>query len=147
MSLKDQIREEMKTAMKGGNKPRLAVIRLMMAAVKQIEIDERKELNDAEVLAVIDKMNKQRRESIKQYEEADRQDLADIELAEVEVLKTFLPEPLSADEVNALIDAAIASAGAAGMQDMGKVMGILKPQLQGRADMGPVSGQIKARLG
>ncbi|MFT5062961.1 MAG: hypothetical protein ACI91G_000322 [Gammaproteobacteria bacterium] len=147
MSLKDQIREEMKTAMKGGNKPRLAVIRLMMAAVKQIEIDERKELNDAEVLAVIDKMNKQRRESIKQYEEADRQDLADIELAEVEVLKTFLPEPLSADEVNALIDAAIASTGAAGMQDMGKVMGILKPQLQGRADMGPVSGQIKARLG
>lgn len=147
MSLKDQIREEMKTAMKGGNKPRLAVIRLMMAAVKQIEIDERKELNDAEVLAVIDKMNKQRRESIKQYEEADRQDLADIELAEVEVLKTFLPEPLSADEVNALIDAAIASTGAAGMQDMGKVMGVLKPQLQGRADMGPVSGQIKARLG
>jgi uncharacterized protein YqeY len=147
MSLKDQIREEMKTAMKGGNKPRLAVIRLMMAAVKQIEIDERKDLNDAEVLAVIDKMNKQRRESIKQYEEADRQDLADIELAEVEVLKTFLPEPLSADEVNALIDAAIASTGAAGMQDMGKVMGVLKPQLQGRADMGPVSGQIKARLG
>ena len=147
MSLKDQIREEMKTAMKGGNKPRLAVIRLMMAAVKQIEIDERKELNDAEVLAVIDKMNKQRRESIKQYEEADRQDLADIELAEVEVLKTFLPEPLSADDVNALIDAAIASTGAAGMQDMGKVMGVLKPQLQGRADMGPVSGQIKARLG
>jgi uncharacterized protein YqeY len=147
MSLKDQIKEEMKTAMKGGNKPRLAVIRLMMAAVKQIEIDERKELNDAEVLAVIDKMNKQRRESIKQYEEADRQDLADIELAEVEVLKTFLPEPLSADEVNGLIDAAIASTGAAGMQDMGKVMGVLKPLLQGRADMGPVSGQIKARLG
>jgi uncharacterized protein YqeY len=147
MSLKDQIKDEMKIAMKAGNKPRLAVIRLMMAAVKQIEIDERKELNDAEVLAVIDKMNKQRRESIKQYEDANRQDLADIELAEVDVLKTFLPEPLSTDEVNALIDAAIESTGAAGMQDMGKVMGVLKPQLQGRADMGAVSGQIRARLG
>lgn len=147
MSLKDQIKDEMKTAMKAGNKPRLAVIRLMMAAVKQIEVDERKELTDAEVLAVIDKMNKQRRESIKQYEEANRQDLADIELAEVEVLKTFLPEPLSVDEVNGLIDQAIASTGAAGMQDMGKVMGVLKPQLQGRADMGAVSGQIRARLG
>lgn len=147
MSLKDQIKDEMKTAMKAGDKPRLAVIRLMMSAIKQIEVDERKELNDAEVLAVIDKMNKQRRESIKQYQEADRQDLADIELAEVEVLKTFLPEPLSADEVNALIDEAIAATGAAGMQDMGKVMGNLKPKLQGRADMGAVSGQIRARLG
>lgn len=147
MSLKDQIKDEMKTAMKAGDKPRLAVIRLMMAAVKQIEVDERKELNDAEVLAVIDKMNKQRRESIKQYEEANRQDLADIEKAEVDVLKTFLPEPLSTDEVNGLIDTAIASTGAAGMQDMGKVMGVLKPQLQGRADMGAVSGQIRARLG
>lgn len=147
MSLKDQIKDEMKTAMKAGDKPRLAVIRLMMAAVKQIEVDERKELNDAEVLAVIDKMNKQRRESIKQYNDANRQDLADIEQAEVEVLKTFLPEPLSADQVNQLVDEAIAATGAAGMQDMGKVMGILKPKLQGRADMGAVSGQIRARLG
>lgn len=147
MSLKDQIKDEMKIAMKAGNKPRLAVIRLMMAAIKQIEVDERKELNDAEVLAVVDKMNKQRRESIKQYEEANRQDLADIEAAEVAVLKTFLPEPLSVDEVNGLIDEAIAATGAAGMQDMGKVMGVLKPKLQGRADMGAVSGQIKARLG
>ena len=146
MSMKDQIKDDMKAAMKAGEKKRLGVIRLIMAANKQIEVDERKELNDAEVLAVLDKMVKQRRESIKQYQAAERADLADVEKEEVDIIQSWLPEPLTADEINGLIDAAIASTGAAGMQDMGKVMGVLKPQLQGRADMGPVSGQIRQRL-
>lgn len=144
--LKDQIKEDMKAAMKGGDKPRLAVIRLIMAAIKQREVDERIELNDEQVLAVLDKMVKQRRDSITQYTDAGRDDLADVEKAEVEVIQTYLPEALSEDEVKALIAAAIEQTGAESMKDMGKVMGIVKPQVQGRGDMGAVSGLVKAAL-
>jgi len=147
MSIKDQIKDDMKAAMKAGEKAKLAVIRMVSAAIKQIEVDERKELNDAETLAVIDKMVKQRRESIKQFREGGREDLAANEEAEIEVLQIWLPEPLSEAEIAELIAAAIAQTGAEGMKDMGKVMGVLKPQLQGRADMGAVSGKIKAQLG
>lgn len=147
MSIKDQLKEDMKAAMKAGEKSKLAVIRMVSAAIKQIEVDERKELNDAETLAVIDKMVKQRRESIKQFREGNREDLAAVEEAEIEVLKNWLPEPLTDDEIAGLIAAAIQQIGAEGMKDMGKVMGVLKPQLQGRADMGAVSGKIKAQLG
>lgn len=147
MSIKDQIKDDMKAAMKAGEKDKLGVIRMLSAAIKQIEVDERKELNDAEVLAVLDKMAKQRRESIKQFRDGGREDLAAIEEAEIAVLQTWLPEQLSDDEINALIAEAISSTGAAGMKDMGKVMGALKPKLQGRADMGAVSGKIKAQLG
>ena len=147
MSIKDQIKDDMKAAMKAGEKAKLAVIRTVSAAIKQIEVDERKELNDAETLAVIDKMVKQRRESIKQFRDGGREDLAANEEAEIEVLQIWLPEPLSEAEIAELIAAAIAQTGAEGMKDMGKVMGVLKPQLQGRADMGAVSGKIKAQLG
>lgn len=147
MSIKDQLKEDMKAAMKAGEKSKLAVIRLVGAAIKQIEVDERKELNDAETLAVIDKMVKQRRESIKQFREGGREDLAVLEEAEIEVLQNWLPEPLSEQEIADLITAAIQQTGAEGMKDMGKVMGVLKPQLQGRADIGRVSGKIKAQLG
>lgn len=147
MSIKDQIKDDMKAAMKAGEKAKLAVIRMVSAAIKQIEVDERKELNDAETLAVIDKMVKQRRESIKQFRDGGREDLAANEEAEIEVLQIWLPEPLSEAEIAELIAAAIAQTGAEGMKDMGKVMGVLKPQLQGRADMGAVSGKIKAQLG
>lgn len=147
MSIKDQLKEDMKAAMKAGEKSKLAVIRMVSAAIKQIEVDERKELNDAETLAVIDKMVKQRRESIKQFREGNREDLATVEEAEIEVLKNWLPEPLTDDEIASLITKAIEQTGAEGMKDMGKVMGVLKPQLQGRADMGAVSGKIKAQLG
>ena len=147
MSLKARIQEDMKTAMRGGDKRRLGVIRLILAAIKQREVDERIELDDAQVLAVLDKMVKQRRESLSQYEQAGRADLADQEQFELEVVQAYLPQPLSAAEIDALIAAAIADTGAAGIKDMGKVMAQLKPQLQGRADMGAVSGQIKAKLG
>jgi hypothetical protein len=137
----------MKTAMKSGDKQRLATIRLMLAAAKQIEIDERRDLSDADLLAVLDKMVKQRRDSVSQFKEAGRDDLVAQEESEMEVIQDFLPQPLSEAEVATLITAAIADADAKTMQDMGKVMGLLKPQLQGRADMGKVSGQIKAQLG
>jgi hypothetical protein len=137
----------MKTAMKSGDKQRLATIRLMLAAAKQIEIDERRDLSDADLLAVLDKMVKQRRDSVSQFKEAGRDDLVAQEESEMEVIQDFLPQPLSEAEVVTLITAAIADADAKTMQDMGKVMGLLKPQLQGRADMGKVSGQIKAQLG
>lgn len=146
MSIKDQIKEDMKAAMRAGEKDKLGVIRMLSAAIKQIEVDERKELNDAETLAVLDKMTKSRRESIKQFREGGREDLAVIEEAEIEVLQTWLPAQLTDDEITALIKDAIAKTGAESMKDMGKVMGMLKPQLQGRADMGPVSGKIKAQL-
>ena len=146
MSLKARIQEDMKAAMRSGDKARLAAIRLIMAAIKQREVDERIELDDAQVTAVLDKMVKQRRESIEQYEKAGRTDLVDKEKAELEVIQTYLPEPLSEDEINALIDEAIAETGASSIKDMGKVMGLLKPKLAGRADMGKVSGQVKARL-
>lgn len=145
--LKEQITSAMKTAMREKDKARLGVIRLMQAAIKQIEVDERKELNDADTLAVLDKMLKQRRESIKQYEAANRQDLLEQEQYEVGVIQEFMPAQLDEAEIDSIIEAAIAETGAASMKEMGKVMGIIRPKLQGRADMGAVSGKIKARLG
>ena len=146
MSLKQSLTDAMKAAMKGGDKPRLGVVRLVLAAIKQIEVDERIELDDDRVLAVLDKMVKQRRESISQYTDAGRTDLAEQEEYEISVLKDFLPEALSDDEIIQMIAKAIEDTGAASIKDMGKVMGILKPQMQGRADMGAVSGKIKAQL-
>lgn len=145
--LKQQITEAMKDAMRARDKVRLGTVRLILSELKRVEVDERTDVDDARVLAILDKMNKQRRDSIAQYETAGRDDLAAIEREEMEVIATFLPAALSEDEINALIDTAIANTGAAGMQDMGKVMGVLKPQLQGRADMAAVSKLIKARLG
>ncbi|MGF1725200.1 GatB/YqeY domain-containing protein [Photobacterium nomapromontoriensis] len=147
MTLIERLKDEQKAAMKAKNKPRLGAIRLVLAAIKQREVDEKITLSEDDVLAVLTKMVKQRRDSIAQYEAAERQDLADIEHAEISVLEEFMPQPLSDDEVVALLDAAIASTGAASMQDMGKLMGVLKPQIQGRADMGKVSQLVKAKLG
>jgi hypothetical protein len=145
--LKAQIQSDMKTAMKSGEKARLGAIRLILAAIKQREVDERIELDDDQVLVVLDKMLKQRRDSIQQYSAAGREDLADVERFEVEVIQTYLPTPLSESELAALLDAAIAESGAAAMSDMGKVMAILRPKVQGRADMAAVSGLVKGRLG
>ena len=145
--LKQQLTEAMKAAMKAGDKPRLAVVRLINAAIKQREVDERIELDDAQVLAVLDKMVKQRRDSIQQYGDAGRDDLVAQEAAEIEVIQEFLPEALSDDEIAAIIDAAIADTGAESMRDMGKVMGKVKPQVQGRADVGQVSALVKQKLG
>ena len=147
MSLKDRIREDMRAAVRGGDKRRLGVIRLIMAAVKQREVDDRIELDDGQVTVVLDKMVKQRRESQSQYEQAQRADLAEQEAYEITVLQEYLPAPLSDTEIAQLIEAAISETGASSMKDMGKVMGVLRPRLAGRADMGAVSGQIKARLG
>ena len=133
--------------MRARDSARLNAIRLLLAAMKQREVDERIELSDTQVIEVIEKMLKQRRDSISQYEAAKRQDLADAEKYEVGVLTTYLPQPLSDAEVNTLLDAAIAESGAAGVKDMGKVMALIKPQIIGRADVGKVSGLIKARLG
>ena len=147
MELKQRITDEMKAAMKSGEKSRLATIRLILSAIKQIEVDERIEsLPDDRVLASLDKMVKQRRESISQYEKAGRDDLANQEKSELVIIQEFLPAALSEDEINNLINDAIQSSGAASIKDMGKVMAIIKPQMQGRADMGKVSGQIKSRL-
>ncbi|WP_297527933.1 GatB/YqeY domain-containing protein [Thiohalobacter sp.] len=146
MTLKARIQEDMKAAMRAGDKVRLGTIRLIIAAIKQREVDERIELDDAQVVATLDRMVKQRRESIDQYRKAGREELAEKEQAEIEVIRTYLPEPLSESEINALIDEAIAATGASSIKDMGKVMGQLKPKLAGRADMGKVSGQVKARL-
>jgi len=137
----------MKATMRSGDKPRLGVIRLILAAIKQREVDERIELDDTQILVVLDKMLKQRRESLGMYEKAGRADLADQESYEIGIVQTYLPQQLTAAEVDSMIAAAIAQTGASGIKDMGKVMGILKPQLQGRADMTAVSGQIKAQLG
>lgn len=145
-TLNDRIKEAMKDAMRAKDKARLSTIRLILSAIKQVEVDTRSELDDTAILAILDKMVKQRRESIKQYEDAGRQELADVEYAEIEVLQEFLPKPLTDDEIAELIEQAISSTGAESIKDMGKVMGILKPQLQGRADMGQVSGKIKSRL-
>ena len=144
--LKAQIIDDMKAAMKGGEKVRLGVIRLITAAIKQREVDERIELDDEQVLIVLDKMVKQRRDSIQQYTDAGREDLAAIEEAEVEIIKAYLPAALSEDEIAAIVEAAIAQTGATSMADMGKVMGIVKPQVQGRGDMGAVSGIVKQKL-
>jgi uncharacterized protein YqeY len=145
--LKAQIIDDMKAAMKGGEKARLGVIRLITAAIKQREVDERIELDDEKVLIVLDKMVKQRHDSIKQYTDAGREDLAAIEEAEVEIIQTYLPAALSEDEIAAIVEAAIAQTSASSMADMGKVMGIVKPQVQGRGDMGAVSGIVKQKLG
>ena len=146
MSLKQQITEDMKSAMRAKETARLGAIRLLLAAMKQKEVDERVELADEDVLAIIDKMLKQRRDSITQYEAAGRQDLSDVEKFEMSVLQTYMPQQMSEAEVAAAIEQAVAASGAASMQDMGKVMAILKPQLAGRADLGKVSGQVKAAL-
>ncbi|MFZ2541803.1 MAG: GatB/YqeY domain-containing protein [Gallionella sp.] len=146
MSLKQQITDDMKTAMRAKDVARLGAIRLLLAAIKQREVDERIELSDADVVAIIEKMNKQRRDSISQYEAAGRQDLADVEKFEMSVLKDYMPQQLSDAEIGAAVTEAIASTSAAGAQDMGKVMGVLKPKLAGRADMGKVSAVIKAQL-
>jgi len=146
LSLKQQITEDMKTAMRAKETARLGAIRLLLAAMKQKEVDERVELGDADVLAIIDKMLKQRRDSITQYEAAGRQDLSDVEKFEMSVLQTYMPQQMSEAEVAAAIEQAVAASGAVSVQDMGKVMAILKPQLAGRADLGKVSGQVKAAL-
>lgn len=146
MSLKQQINEDMKSAMRAKETARLGAIRLLLAAMKQREVDERIELTDADVVAIIEKMLKQRRDSISQYKAANRQDLVDVEEFEVSVLQTYMPQQLSEAEIAAVIAEAIAATGAAGPQDMGKVMGVVKPRLAGRADMGKVSGLIKAQL-
>lgn len=146
-ALKEKLVSEMKTTMKSGDKARLLVIRTILAAIKQIEIDERIELDDARVNAVLDKMAKQRRESISQFEKANRTDLVEIEQAELVIIKGYLPEALSDEEVDKFISQAIETSGASDMKQMGQVMGILKPQLQGRADMGKVSQLIKSKLG
>jgi uncharacterized protein YqeY len=146
MSLKAKISEDMKAAMKARETARLGAIRLLLAAIKQREVDDRVELDDAGVLAVIDKMLKQRRDSIAQYGKAGRQDLVDAEKLEVDVLTGYMPQALSPEEIQAALAEAIAASGAAGPQDMGKVMAVLKPKLAGRADMSQVSGLVKAAL-
>ena len=146
MPLKDKLQQDMKDALRGGDKRSLGVIRLILAAIKQREVDERIELDDAQVTSVLDKMAKQRRDSLDQYEKAGRDDLAEQETFELELLKAYLPAQLGEAEVDALIDDAIQTTGASSMKDMGKVMGQLKNKLQGRADMGAVSARIKARL-
>ncbi len=144
--LKATITEQMKDAMRAKDKERLGTIRLMLAEIKRIEVDERIELDDDRILIVLDKMVKQRRDSITQYEAAERPELAEKEQQELEVIKTFLPQPLSDAEITQIIDDAIAESGASSMQDMGKVMAIVKPQVQGRADMGKISGLVKQKL-
>lgn len=146
MSLKEHISEDMKTAMRAKDSGRLATIRLINAAIKQKEVDERIELSDEQVLAVIEKMIKQRKDSISQFEAGGRQDLADIEKAELVVLNAYMPAQMSEAEVQAEVSAAVTVVGAAGPQDMGKVMGVLKPKLAGRADMTAVSAMVKAAL-
>ena len=143
---RQRILDDIKTAMKAGDKPRLATLRLMSAAIKQIEVDERKELNEAETIAVLDKMLKQRRESITQYEKANRDDLIAVEQAESDLIQEYMPAALSEAEIASVIDDAVAKTGASSIKDMGKVMGMVKPLLAGKADMSAVSQIIKQRL-
>ena len=145
--LKAQINEAMKAAMRAKEKERLGTIRLVLAEIKKVEVDERIDPDDVRVTSILDKMVKQRRDSIKQFTDAGRDELAAKEQTEIEVIQEFLPQPLSKEEIASLIEEAIASTGAASMQEMGKVMGLLKPQMAGKADMGKVSGLIKQRLG
>lgn len=145
--LKQHIKDDMKSALKAGDKRRLGVVRLILAAIQQREVDERIELDDTQVLAVLDKMVKQRRDSVGQYSAAGREDLAEVERYEIEVCQGYLPQALTEAEIAALIDAAIAATGAAGMKDMSKVMAQIRPQAQGRADMGAISALIKQHLG
>lgn len=142
-----QVSAEVKTAMKARDKDRLAALRLIMAEFKRVEVDERVELDDERILQILDKMTKQRKDSHQQYADAGRDDLADREAMEMAIIAEFLPAQLSDDELSQIVGAAVAEVGASGMQDMGKVMGIVKPQVQGRADMGAVSGLVKAKLG
>ena len=146
MTLRDRLNDDMKAAMKARDQERLGALRLALAAVKQREVDERITLDDAAVVSVIEKMIKQRRDSIAQFEKAARQDLADKEKFEISVIEAYLPKQLSQGEIDAAVAQAIASTGAKGPQDMGKVMGVVKPKLAGRADMGKVSALVKARL-
>lgn len=146
MSLKNQLSTDMKTAMKAGEKDRLGVIRLVQAAVKQREVDERIELDDAQVLAVMEKMIKQRRDSVSQYEAANREDLASVERYEIGVIQDYMPPPLGEAELTGIVDQAIADTGAVGPQDMGRVMAAVKAAAGGRADMGQVSALVKKRL-
>ncbi len=145
-ALKTRINDDVKTAMRSKDKERLGTLRLLTAAIKQIEVDQRIELTDDQIIAILEKMLKQRKDSIEQFEKAGRDELVAIEVKETAILKEFLPEQLSDADVDALIEDAIASTGASEMKDMGKVMGILKPKLAGKADMGAVSGKIKAKL-
>lgn len=146
MTIKEQIMADMKAAMKAHDASRLGAIRLLMAAIKQKEVDERVQCGDADIISIIAKLVKQRHDSIEQYSAANRQDLADKEQAEIDVLSTYLPKPLTEEEIQAIIDEAIATLGATGMAAMGKVMGAVKPKLTGRADMGKVSALIKQKL-
>ncbi len=146
MSLKDRIGEEVRAAMRARDRNRLAALRLIQSEIKQFEVDERREPDDAAVLAILNRMLKQRRDSIEQYRRGERDDLAAIEEAEVAVIREFMPEPLEPDAVTILIDQAIAETGASGPKDMGQVMAVLKPVLLGRADMAEVSRQLRARL-
>ena len=146
MSLKNQITEDMKTAMRAKETARLGAVRLLLSAMKQREVDERIELTDADIISMIEKMLKQRRDSIAAYESAKRDDLADIEKFEVSVLQTYMPKQMSDAEISAIVDQVIADSGAQGAKDMGKVVGLVKPLVAGMADMGKVSGLIKARL-
>jgi hypothetical protein len=147
MSLKDRVQDDMKAALRAQDKQRLGAIRLILAAIKQREVDERIELNDAQVLAVLEKMTKQRRESLAQYQSAGREDLAAQEAFEIDLIQTYLPAPLSEADLEALIAHAIAATGAQSVRDMGKVMALIKEQAQGRADMAVVSARVKARFG
>ncbi|MFK8013016.1 MAG: GatB/YqeY domain-containing protein [Marinicellaceae bacterium] len=146
MSLKSSILDDMKTAMRAKDKKKVGTIRLLTAAIKQIEVDERKELSDSDVVAIVTKMVKQRKDSAQQYQDAERNDLADQEIYEIGIIEKYLPEQLSDSEIESLIKNAIGKVGAKGMQDMGKVMGLLKADLAGKADMGAVSQKIKALL-
>ena len=147
MSLKDKVTQDMKDAMKSGDKDRLGVIRLILAALKQKEVDERIVLDDAQVLAILDKMLKQRRESVAQFTQGNRQDLVDKEEAEIKVIQAYMPAQLSEAELDKMVAEAVSESGAASIKDMGKVMGILKPKVAGKADMSAVSARIKAKLG
>jgi uncharacterized protein YqeY len=147
MSLKGKITDDMKSAMKAGDKDRLRAVRLILAAIKQIEVDQRVEIDDAAVLSILDKMVKQRRDSVEQFQKGGRDDLVNIELAEIAVIETYLPEQLSDADLDSLIDEVITATGAESIRDMGKVMGQIKSKAAGRADMGAISAKVKARLG
>jgi uncharacterized protein YqeY len=146
MSLKDQLTDDMKAAMKGGDKERLRVIRLVLADIKRVEVDTRKDLDDATLLGIVEKAVKQRRDSVEQFTRGGRDDLAASEQAEIEILETYLPEQLSDTEIDALVDAVIAATGAESIRDMGKVMAAVKSKAAGKADMGAVSSRVKAKL-
>ncbi len=146
MSLKTRLQDDMKQALRSGDRARLSVIRMALAAIQQREVDERKELDDAELLGVVEKLVKQRQESVEQYRSGGRDDLADKEAAEIEVLKAYLPEPLSEAELSALLDEAIESTGASSMKDMGRVMGFVKSRAAGRVDMSVISARVRARF-